>query len=253
MTGLTLSLQAPSTVPLDEALVVVVVLRNEAGEPIRTSSRLNLVEDDLALLVRAPGGGPPLRAGWPWPVDSARREVVLEPRQELVGSALLLSAPSGEPLFPVAGTYSVVAEFTPRPGEAVSSAAVEVARTQPTDEAGRARQRALADPAVVQSLSSLSLMGGAEDGLGLLAGADRSPTAQLLATSVTAVTAALPPAVDRARRRSDPATVSAALVAVLPPGLFPGDERVAVAREALGADADLRARALLTGEPRAAG
>jgi hypothetical protein len=249
MSGLTLSLDAPSTAPLDQALVVVVALRNVGTAPVTTSSRLNLVEGDLSVLVRPPGGGSAVRASWPWPVDSALREATLEPGQELVGSALVVAATGGKAPFPVAGTYSLVAEFTPHPGDVVRSRSVDVQRSAPTDDAGRARQRALEDPEVTQSICSLSLIGSAADGLALLAAADESPVAQLLATAVTTVTAELPPAVDRAYRLSDPATVGATLAAVLPPGVFPGDERLDVARETLRASDDSRVDALLTGQP----
>jgi hypothetical protein len=249
MSGLTLSLDAPSSAPLDQALVVVAELRNDGTEPITTSSRLNLVEGDLSLLVQPPGGGSAVRAGWPWPVDSALRQATLEPGQALVGSALVVSATGGGSLFSAPGTYSIVAEFTPRPGDVVTSGAVEVQRPDPTDDAGRARQRALEDPEVARSLCSLSQIGSSADGLALLAGADESPVAQLLATATTTVTAELPPAVDRANRLSDPATVGAALAAVLPPGVFPGDERIDVAREGLRASDDSRVDALLTGQP----
>jgi hypothetical protein len=55
VTGLTLTLEAPAEVPLDEALVVVVRLRNDGAEPVATSSRLDLAEDDLAVWVGREG------------------------------------------------------------------------------------------------------------------------------------------------------------------------------------------------------
>ena len=247
MTGLILSVEAPPEVPLDESLVVVLRLRNDGAAAEATSSRLNLLEGDLSVWVRPPGGSPE-RAEWPWPIDSALREVTLGPGDELVGSALLLPRPSRAP-----GTYAVVAEFTPQPGVVVRSASVDVRRSAPSDDAGRSRQRALEDPEVAQSICSMSVIGSAAAGLSLLAAGDESPVAQLLATTVTTVSDALPAAVQQATRESDGATVAAALAAVLPPGLFPGDERLFAARQAVGDSADSRVDALLTGEPVAAG
>lgn len=248
MTGLTLALDVPDTVPLDEALVVVVTLYNDSAEPVTTSSRLNLVEDDLSVLV-SPSAGGAVRAAWPWPVDSALRQVTLAPGQALVGSALLLWASAGESLFPTPGAYSIVAEFTPLPGDIVRSDVAEVRRPAPLDDAGRARQRALEDPSVVQSMCSLSVLGSAEKGLALLAHGDDSPIAQLLARTVTTVTAELDAAIEQAIDRSTPTTAAAALTAVLPTGLFAGDERLTAARQVAGDSADRRVEALLTGKP----
>ena len=55
MTGLTLTLEAPAELPLDEALVVVVRLRNDGTEPVVTSSRLDLAEGDLSVWVGREG------------------------------------------------------------------------------------------------------------------------------------------------------------------------------------------------------
>lgn len=248
MTSLQLSLEAPAEVPLDEALVVVVRLRNDGPAPVTTSSRLNLVEGDLSVWVQA-GDGSRVRVDWPWPVDSGRREATLAPGAELVGSALLL-APSA---FPGPADYSIVAAFAPAPGAEVTSDPVVVRRPAPYDDAGRARQRALEDPEVVQSICSLSLVGSAAEGLARLAGSDDSPVAQLLSTCVTTVTAQLPPAVERAVGATDAVTVAAALVSVLPPGVFPGDERLAVATDVVGDVGDRAVGALLSGAATTAG
>jgi hypothetical protein len=243
VTGLTLTLQAPAEVPLDEAVVVVVRLRNEQATPVTTSSRLDLAEGDLSVWVRAPGG-PAVRVEWPWPVDSGRRGVTLEPGQELVGSALLLGL---TPIFPGPGEYAIEATHSPQPDVEVRSEPVVVRRLAPADEQGRARQRALEDPEVVQSICSLSVIGSAAEGLALLAASDASPVAQLLSRCVTTVTDELPVAIERAAGATDDVTVAAALASVLPPGLFPGDERLAAASGVVGDAGDPTVTALLTG------
>lgn len=253
MTGLRLSLEAPTELPLDEALVVVVRLHNEGAQPVVTSSRLDLVEDDLSVRVGS-GGAERVRAEWPWPVDSGRREVTLAPGEELVGSALLV-APAGR-LFPGPGDYSVEATFAPRPHTEVASAPVVVRRTEAYDEAGRARRRALEDPEVVQSICSMSVIGSAAQGLDLLAQPGGGPVARLLSATVTTVTADLGTAVDEAVAATGAVTVAAALASVLPPGLFPGDERLVLAADAVARSSDsgdATASALLSGAATARG
>jgi hypothetical protein len=246
VTGLTLSLEAPAEVPLDEALVVVVRLHNGGAEPVATSSRLDLAEGDLSVWVGREGTDR-VRAEWPWPVDSGRREVVLAPGEELVGSALLL-APAAR-VFPAPGDYSVVATFAPRPDTEVASAPLVVRRVEAHDDAAHARRRALEDPEVVQSICAVSVIGSAAEGLDLLARPGGAPVARLLAAAVTTVTANLGTVVDHAVDETGAAAVAAALVAVLPPGLFPGDERLAVVADAVtAADAGTgTATALLSG------
>jgi hypothetical protein len=120
-----------------------------------------------------------------------------------------------------------------------------------SDEVGRARRRALEDPEVVQSICSTSVIGSATDGLDLLAQPGGGPVARLLSTTVTTVTADLEAVVDEVVGATDAVTVAAALVSVLPPGLFPGDERLALAADAV-ADTDTSdgtAAALLSGAP----
>jgi hypothetical protein len=244
VTGLRLSLEAPTELPLDEALVVVVRLHNEGAQPVVTSSRLDLVEGDLSVWVGS-GGATRVRAEWPWPVDSGRREVTLAPGEELVGSALLV-APAGR-LFPGPGDYSVEATFAPRPDTEVASAPVVVRRTEAYDEA---RRRALEDPEVVQSICSMSVIGSAARGLDLLAQPGGGPVARLLSATVTTVTADLGTAVDEAVGATGAVTVAAALASVLPPGLFPGDERLVLVADAVARSSDsgdATASALLSG------
>lgn len=244
MTDLSLHAEAPAEVPLDEAAVVVLRLRNDGTSPATTSSRLDLVQGDVSVWVSPEGGGQ-VRVEWPWQVDSGRTEVTLAPGEELVGSALLLSA-SGS-LFPAAGDYAVVAAFAVRPDVEVMSAPVTIRRVAATDTGAAARQRTLEDPEVVRSLCSQSMIGAAAGGLALLAAADASPVAQLLAASVTTVTADLPPVVSRAVDAAGAVTVVAAVAAVLPPRVFTGDERLAVVRDVVGATADPTVDALLSG------
>ncbi|WP_374456063.1 hypothetical protein [Nocardioides sp.] len=250
MTDLSLHVEAPAEVPLGEAVVVVLRLRNDGSSPATTSSRLDLAQGDLSVWV-APEGGDRVRVEWPWQVDSGRTEVDLAPGQELVGSALLLSATGS--LFPAPGDYAVLAAFAVRPDLEVTSAPATVRRVAATDPGAAARQRALEDPDVVRSLASVSTIGAAAEGLALLAASDASPVAQLLAACVTTVTADLPPVIERAVDAAGAVIAAAAVAAVLPPGVFPGDERLAVAEDVAGPAADPTVTALLSGSAATAG
>jgi hypothetical protein len=181
ITGLQLTLSAADRLPLDEPLVAIVRLVNQGAEPVTVSSRLNLAED-LSVTVTGPGRAP-ARAAWPWPVDSGLRQVRLAPGEVLEAGVLPLLADGAVPLFPVAGAYTLVAEFIPTPGKVVRSAPVTVVREEPLDSAARARLRALEDPQAARSIASGSLVGAAADALtGPIA---ETPTGRLLAALAT--------------------------------------------------------------------
>ena len=242
-TGLQLTLSAADRLPLDEPLVAIVRLVNQGTEPVTVSSRLNLAED-LSVTVTGPGRAS-ARAAWPWPVDSGLRQVRLAPGEVLEAGVLLLLADGAAPLFPVAGAYTLVAEFIPAPGDVVRGEPVTVVREEPLDSAARARMRALEDPQAAQSIASASVVGGAADALtGPIA---ETPTGRLLAALATA--AARDAAAARASE-AGPAVAAATTAAVLPPGLYPGDERIsAVGATLAGQDDDGRAAALLAERP----
>jgi hypothetical protein len=245
-TGLRLTLSAADRLPLDEPLVAIVRLVNQGTGPVTVSSRLNLAED-LSVTVTGPGRAP-ARAAWPWPVDSGLRQVRLAPGEVLEAGVLLLLADGAAPLFPVAGAYTLVAEFIPAPGDVVRGEPVTVVREEPLDSAARARMRALEDPQAAQSIASASVVGGAADALtGPIA---ETPTGRLLAALATGDTAAARDAAAALASEAGPAVAAATTAAVLPPGLYPGDERIsAVGATLAGQDDDGRAAALLAERP----
>lgn len=243
---LRLTLSAPDRLPLDEPLVAIASLSNQGKEPATVSSRLNLAED-LSVTVAGPGR-PPVRATWPWPVDSSLRQVRLAPGEVLEGGVLLLLADGPAPLFPVAGAYTLVAEFIPTPRDVLRSDPVTVVREESPDPAARARMRALQDPEVAQSIASASVVGAAADAVtGPIA---ESPTGRLLAALATGDTAAAADAAAALTSEAGPTVAAAATAAVLPPGLYPGDERISAVGAALASqDDDGHAAALLAERP----
>jgi hypothetical protein len=193
------------------------------------SARLNLVEGDLEIDVAAPGR-PPLRATWPWPVDSAPRSVDLAAGERLV-SAVPLLASGSVPLFPAPGRYVVTARFAARRGETVEAEPVALVRTAPAD----AVAAGLGNRDVLQSLLGAGVIGAA------------APSLERLATSVDAGTAAaanlaLGRTAALAAVAGDPA-VTRAVAALLPPGATGPDAR----RDAVLPAAEARGIAALTG------
>jgi hypothetical protein len=244
VSGLRLELTVPDEVPLDEVLLALVRLVNDGAAPLTTSSRLNLVEGDLEVVVAAPGGTA-IPARWPWPVDSMPRQVELAPGQAITGSAVILTAGS-EPLFEAPGVYTLTATFMPSPGVSVSTGPVRVRRPEVAGPERRKRRGDLADRAVVQSLASASVLSGAAEGVARLAETG-PPVARVLALLATADVVALSSA---AADAADAVLPAAAVAAVLPPGLYREDERRdAITTVVTRRDDDGTAAALLDGAP----
>jgi len=230
--GLELRLRlAAGTVPLDRIAFADVELI-ATGAAATVSTRLNLVEGDLEVEV-AGAGRAPVRATWPWPVDSAPRSVELAAGERLVASVPLLSSGSA-PLFPVPGHYELTARFAVRPGQMLESSPVALVRTAP-DDAGLAA--GLGERDVLQSLLGAGVIGAS------------GPSLERLADSADAGTAA---AANLALGRTDvladaagdPA-VARAVAALLPPGATGPDER----RDAVAPRAGSRDAAALSGLP----
>lgn len=231
--GLELRLRpVEASVPLDRIAFAEVEVVAAGPSPAPVSARLNIVEGDLEILV-TPAGGAPVRAAWPWPVDSAPRSVELAPGARLVASVPLLAAGSA-PLFPSPGWYELIARFAARPGVLLESGPVSLVRTAPADAALAA---GLGARDVLQSLLGAGVIGGATPQLERLAESADTGTAAA-ANLALGRTGALAEAAD------DPA-VARAVAALLPPGATGRDER----RDAVLPRAGAREVATLRGEP----
>lgn len=247
-TDLRLVLAAPERLGQDEPLVAVARLLNTGAGPVVTSSRLNLLEGDLSVLLSGPGRAA-YRVSSPYPVDSGLRRVTLGPGEAVEGGVLLLAGAAREPLFPLAGAYTLVAEFSPVPAEMVTGEPVTVLREEPADAAGRARARLLADPEVVAGLTSASITTAGRDAV--TAALAATPVGRLLAALAVGDLAGVRDAAAALADRAGSVTAAATAVSVLPAGLFPGDERLAAVTDTLAgrADGDGRAAALLAERP----
>jgi hypothetical protein len=237
-----LQLDVPERSRLDEPLVVVARLENDGASPVVTSSRLNILEGDLSVALRPPGGAPGTVV-WPWPMDSARREATLAPGERIEGGVLLHWGVAG-PVCSSAGRYEVGGEFTTAPAEPpVASRPATVLRDDAGSGSALACQRLLLDADVSRSLASASVVGSAGPALAELASADAPAATRFLATLAlgdAAAVAALAATVE-------PVDAAAWTTAVLPAGLFATDPRVAAVAEAVGTDA--RAAAMLAERP----
>jgi hypothetical protein len=241
---LLLSLEAPARLALDEPLIALARLAAANG-PVTTSSRLNLIEGDLSVMVTGPGDRC-VRATWPYPVDSGLRRVTLAAGEVLEGGVLLLAGGGREQLFPTAGPYELVAEFTPTPATVISAQPVTVVREDPAGAQDRAG--VLNDPGVIDSLMSASVFPSAADALAGPVAA--TPTGRLLAALAAGDPAAIRDAAAALAAVAGALAPAATAMAVLPAGLFPGDERLAAVGAVLAAqDDDGRAAALLAERP----
>ena len=247
--GIELFLDVPPAVPLDEVLIGVVRVVNGGRVTVTVSARVNLIEGDLTVAVTGPDGRAG-RVGWPYPVDSLPRTIELGPGEALVGSIPLLVDDGLTPVFPSAGRYSLTPRFQVAPGVELIGAPVSVERQAPQDQ--RAAQ-ALQDRDVLQSLLSAAEMGQAAGSLAALA-AGGEPMARFLSglaigSAGQARQAAHDLAAGVGDRPADPLSAAAALNAVLPTGLYSGDERREDVIDVLTGLADARVRAVLDGLP----
>lgn len=254
---LRLELVAPAWVALDRPLVAGARLRNDGNEPVTTSARLNLHEGDLLLGLTTPDGTTS-QVVWAWPIDSALRRVDL-PAGAVLESGVLVHWSVGGLVMPVAGRYQFAATFTAAPGLLVDAEPVVVTRTDATGEDGLAAQQLVLEPDVARSLAAAAPLGAAADPLEELVRRGPPPTrllAGLARSDVDTVRATMGEVV----ASDDPLVAAEVVTAVVPPGLYPDDERLTWAAEALAADAtgtagageageSDRARAVLAGKP----
>jgi hypothetical protein len=236
MTELRLRLELPSPTPVDECLLGTVWL--EAGsQPVTVNARLNLLEGDLTVTVTRPDQST-RTAGWPWPADSGARSVPLQPGERLVAGLVLLATAASQPVVDQPGRYVVRASYPAARGVEVESEPVTVLRSPPDDPT---QASALTDRDVIQSLLSVSVMGEVGSRIDGIARGGK-PVARML-SRLASGTAGPDAGSDLGDRQ-----LAAAVTAVLPPGLFPADERAAPLLAASDVS-DPVALAVLHGQP----
>jgi hypothetical protein len=132
--------------------LAVVRVENRGGSVVTVSSRLNLEEGDLRLILTTPGGETWKVTGAGGQPDTALRQVELPPGGQLVGALNLLETSIGN-TFPAPGTYTLQAEYDPSPrAGTLSSETVKVMARLPRSEAEKGAAELLKDEAVRRAL-----------------------------------------------------------------------------------------------------
>lgn len=145
---LTLEVQEPVVVGLSALGTLRVT--NRATTPITISSRLNLMEGDVRLIVTGPDAKRREFRGWQ--ADTILRQEVLAPNEQLVAHLNLLQTEEG-PVFPVSGRYQLQAEFSPSvQSEAITSAPVVVNVRSPETDVERGVAQLLSNDNVRRSI-----------------------------------------------------------------------------------------------------
>lgn len=145
---LTLEVQEPVVAGLSALATLRVT--NRATTPITISSRLNLMEGDVRLIVAGPDGKRREIRGWQ--ADTILRQVVLAPNEQLVAHLNLLQTEEGQ-VFPGPGRYQLHAEFSPSvQSEAITSAPVVVNVRTPQTDVERGVAQLLSDEKVRRSI-----------------------------------------------------------------------------------------------------
>lgn len=150
--GLVLMLEVPETVVVGQSALATVRVENRGGAPITVSSRLNLDEGDLRLVVTDPAGGTKKVSGAGGQPDTALRQVELPPGGQLVGVLNLLETSVGL-TFPETGAYTLRAEYDPSPRiETLRSEPVKVTARLPNSETEKGVAELLQDVALRRAL-----------------------------------------------------------------------------------------------------
>lgn len=145
---LTLEVQEPVVVGLSALGTLRVT--NQGTTPITISSRLNLMEGDMRLIVLDPDGTHRELRGWQ--ADTILRQVTLAPNEQLVVNLNLLQTEEG-PVFPTPGRYQLKAEFSPSlQSEAITSPPVEIHVRAPHTDVERGVAQLLSDDNVRRSI-----------------------------------------------------------------------------------------------------
>ena len=150
--GLVLTLEASGEVVVGLSALFTVRVENRGDSRVTISSRLNLEEGDLRLVVTDPGGLTKKISGAGGQPDTAARQVDLSPGEQIVGVLNLLQTSVGL-TFHEAGEYTLRAEYDPSPRmETISSEPLKVTARLPKSEAEKGVGDLLKDEAVRRAL-----------------------------------------------------------------------------------------------------
>jgi uncharacterized protein YjeT (DUF2065 family) len=218
--ALAVTLQVAEQVVVGTSVLATLRVANRGSRAVAVSSRLNLMEGDVQLLVTCPGGATRVVAGAGGQPDTALRQVSLAPGQQIAAAFNLLDTSVGA-LFTEPGSYSLQAKYWPTPGdEPVASPAVTVAARAPNTDAERGAAALLQDEAARRALV-LGESESAPDALRRLAdGFAGTPDGELASLLLAGGALAAGEQADARTdvfRASDPETVALRLTALATP------------------------------------
>jgi hypothetical protein len=148
--GLAVGVEVADPVVVGLSAPALIRVTNHGPGPATISSRLNLFEGDLRLIVTQPDGT--MRHLKGWQADTPLHRVTLAAGEHVEAGINLLSTGSG-PAFPSPGSYVLRAEYDPSPAaETVVSAPVTVAARSPQTEPERGVADLLKDEAAREAL-----------------------------------------------------------------------------------------------------
>lgn len=150
---LVLELKVPESAVLGLPALATLSVSNRGTFPVTVSSRLNLMEGDVRLLVTGPDGVRRRVVGAGGQPDTLPRQIALPPGRQIVGGINLLYTDAG-PTFPETGRYILQAEYSPTPHAGwLVSAPVPMTVDAPESEAQRGAASLLQNEAAKLALT----------------------------------------------------------------------------------------------------
>lgn len=135
--GIAVVLEIAEPVVIGLSVIIAIYVVNRGNSPIDVSSRLNLMEGDVQLLITDPAGNKQKVFGAGGQPDTALRRKTLLPGQEIAAGINLLYTNIGE-TFKMPGTYVLQAVYFPSPNmETVYSNPVSVTAQMPQTDTER--------------------------------------------------------------------------------------------------------------------
>lgn len=146
----------PDTLDRGEFVIPTLRIRNDGGNPITVSSRLNLFEGDVLVWCTEPSGER-IQLRGVLMIDSFPRETEIAPGQQLE-SGLFLSYTSAGFTFDTPGSYQLHVEYDPSSGQGmIASTPVQIQIVEPTTDKIRKLAELTMDDEVGRAIALSSL------------------------------------------------------------------------------------------------
>ncbi len=151
--GIVVHLEVKEPVVVGLSVLATIYVINRGRAPVTVSSRLNLMEGDIHLLLTDPSGNQQKVTGAGGQPDTMLRRATLQPGQQIAAGINLLYT-SVEGTFKVPGTYSIQAIYFPSPRlEPVCSNSVSLSVRLPQEDIERQMVSVLQRDAVKRAIT----------------------------------------------------------------------------------------------------